>query len=602
MADARNRSHGPLPECVLGPDHDLPIPLAVFRVDVDAKAGVATDAHFAYASKDYCRAISREFDGIVGRSLLEVAEGDAEEWLARCYRAVVLGETVSGFWYDQLARDWTSFTMGPSGVPGCCTYAFIQTEFDEQQRQRLMAAADARTSRFISEMLSDLAAEQDYHAAMDGMLAKMSEIIHAERLSVFEFGPSGMQMTFELLDGREDSQLGSTFNVPKEMLSHWFKNVTQDRVILVPNVSVIERFSEPLYRWCRASGVDSLLAAPFFGDDEIVGFLGAYNYRIDENVDLNRLFEAVSTFIAARIENRQLIESLRRASSHDTLTGLLNRRGSQQAIRDLLARSPQDRHVLALLDIDDFKRVNDVYGHNAGDEALKAMARTLERTFPTDAIVSRNGGDEFLVMLSGDAARDASRLLAGLAHEGLGFTHEGERRQATISAGYARYPEQADNIRALFSMADAALYAVKLSGKAGFGKYTADAEDRTRLRLGFSARDILENSPYRLLVTRADERGEILFASSRLAHMLGYAGMYDLLRSTGGSYAGIVHPEDQARVRAEIERKGSTADPDDHASVTFRAVKKCGDLLEVSASFRFASIEDSGRVLYTHFM
>lgn len=586
---------------VLNPVGDPPVPCAVLRVGIDKDARVATSARYVYASASYCKAISRDLEGVMGRLHAEVGEGDEEEWLAQCYRAVAQGETVSGFGYDSLARDWTCYTLSPSMEPGCCVHTFMCLPVDDQQRRQLMSSADARTSLFISEMLSELAAEQDYFKAMNGMLAKMSEVIHANRLSVFELSGSTMRTSFELLGEGVESQLGAEYNVPRDILSQWFRNVTQDSVVLVPNVSVIERFSAPLYRWCRASGADSLLAAPFFSDGEIVGFLGAYNYQIDETVDLNRLFEAVSTFIAARIENRQLIGDLERASSHDALTGLLNRRGSTQAIEGLFASNNGEHHVLALLDLDDFKRINDVYGHGAGDEALCAMARTMERAFPTEAIRARNGGDEFVVVLSGEAAKNASALLANFVYSGVEFDFEGRHHRLTISAGYARCPEQADNMHDLFLRADTALYAVKQSGKAGFGKYTPDAEERMRIRLGFSAHDILTHAPYLLLISRANEQAEILFASNELACWLGYSSMYALMRATG-SYAGIVYPDDREIVHAFTERLSASTEEHSMETFRFRLLTKEGDTREVRASFRFVDIKGSGEVVYTYFI
>lgn len=587
-----------MPGSVLNRIGDLPVPCAVLRVDIDEDARVATGARYVYASTSYCKAFSRDLEGVVGRLHAEVGEGDEEEWLAQCYRAVVQGETVSGFGYDSLVRDWICYTLSPSAEPGCCVHTYMRLPIDDQRRRQLMSTADARTSLFISEMLSELAAEQDYRAAMNGMLAKMSEVIHANRLSVFELKGNKMRTSFELLGEGAEPQLGAEYNVPKWILSHWFRNVTQDSVVLVPNVSVIERFSEPLYRWCRASGADSLLAAPFFSDGEIVGFLGAYNYSIDETVDLNRLFEAVSTFIAARIENKQLIGDLERASSHDALTGLLNRRGLTQTIEELFASDAYGSHVLALLDLDDFKRINDVYGHGAGDEALCAMARTMERAFPTEAIRARNGGDEFIVMLSGDAAKNASALLASFVYSGLEFDFEGRHHRLTISAGYARCPEQGSNMHDLLQKADTALYAVKQSGKAGFGKYTPDAEERMRIRLGFSAHDVLTNAPYYLLVSRANEQAELLFASNELASLLGYAGMYELMRFVS-SYPDVVHPGDRDAVHEIIRRLAEGAEGHAKETFRFRALTKSGEAREVRASFRFVHIKGSGKVLYT---
>lgn len=585
----------------LDPD-DLSIPCAVFRLTIDEQTNEAVDAHYAYASREYCRAISRDAERIVGYSYLEIGEGDKSEWLEQCHRALTTGETVSGFWYDNLVRDWTCYSISPFAEPNCCVYTLIRVAVDDRQRKSLVSSADARTTLFISDMLSVLAAEQDYDAAMNGMLEMMSTIIHADRLSVFVCSGTETEAAFELCAEGVQPQLGIAFEAPREMLAYWFRNLFTDRVVLVPNTAVIQRASEPLYQWCLASGVKSLLAAPFFIDDEIVGFLGAYNYKIDETIDLNRLFEAVATFIAARIENRQLITSLSRAGTHDPLTDMLNRRGSKEAVERLIRTRPEGHYVLALFDLDDFKRVNDVWGHGAGDEALLSMTHTLRKAFPTNAILSRNGGDEFLAVLSGDAARNASTLLANLTQGGVDFDYEGEPHHITISIGYARYPEQATTMGDLLTKADAALYAVKLAGKAGFGKYTPEAEKHLRLQLGFSARDILDNVPYAMLVSRADPHGDLLFASNELTQLLGYTGLYDLMRSTGGTYAGIVHPGDRASVKDNLERRDETATrqpTDARERFAFRALTKEGDCLHMQAIARFVNIEEAGRVLYT---
>lgn len=587
-----------LPGYVLDRNGKFPLPFAVVRVEVDPEAERVSDAFFLYASEEYCRSISRDPANIVGRSCFETGEGDRQEWLSQCYRVVVHGETVLGFGYDPLVRDWISYSLAPSAAAGCCVYTFTPVVIDEQQRRQLMATTNERTSYFVSEMLSELSAEQSYDAAMNGMLQRMSTIVHAERLSVFECDGRETKTTFELCAKGVEPQLGLVFPASREVLVRWFRNVTTAPVILVPHISIIERFSAPLYQWCVASGVQSLMAAPFFIDGEIVGFLGAYNYQIDETIDLEMLFDAVSTFVAARIENRQLIDSLQRASSHDTLTDLLNRRGAQLAIDELFESDPDGHFVLALIDLDDFKRVNDVYGHAVGDEALRAMTRTLVAAFPTDAILSRNGGDEFLVVLSGDAAANASSLLANLTRRGLDFEFEGDRHHLTLSVGYARHPEQAESLRELVSRADTALYAVKLSGKAGFGKYTAEAEDHMRLQLGFSARDLLEHAPYPMLVSRADEQGDLLFASTECALLLGYSGLYDLTRNTRGAFAALVHPDDRAAVMDNLAALDRGL-PDGKSHFVFRALTKGDGVRSVYASFRFVDIEETGRVLYT---
>lgn len=591
-----------VPQAALGPEGDFPVAYAVFRVTIDHDAGIATDAHYVHASKSYCRAISRDFEGVIGHSHQEILEADEAgetQWLAQCYQVVALGETIRGFVYDPIVRDWTCYCLAPSGTPDCCVYSFIRTTVDDEQRSQLLSTVEARTSYFISEMLSQLAAEQSYESAMNGMLAMMSTVIHADRLGVFECGGEATTMTFELCAEGVTPQVGIVGPISKQTLSYWFHNVTKDRVVLVPNITVIERMSKLLYGWCVRSNVHSLLAAPFYDDGEIVGFFGAYNYQIDADIDLNQLFEAVSTFIAARIENRQLIDSLQRAGTHDALTDVLNRRGADAAINEFITRHPDESYVLVLIDLDDFKRVNDVYGHGAGDEALRSLTRTLQETFPTEAIISRNGGDEFMLLLSGEAAENASSLLAQLTQHGVHFDYEDQALHLTLSVGYARYPEQGRSIHDLATKADTALYAVKMVGKSGFGKYTEGAEAHLRPQLGFAARDILASIPYPMLISRADPSGDILFASSELARMLGYSGMYELVRATGGAFAGLVHPDYRVIVPATLEEHGEHGVAGTAVVFSFRALCKNGTALSVEARSRFVTIEESGRAVYT---
>lgn len=587
-----------IPRAALGMDGDFPVPYAVFSVEVDEEQGTAVDSRYVYASEEYCRAISRDVEGIIGRSQLEVAEGDGATWLAMCYRAVAKQEASSGFWYDPLVRDWACYTITPSATEGHCVYSYIRVTVDDQQRRQLMATTDARTSLLISEMLSQLAAEQSYDVAMNGMLQMMSKVIHADRLIVFECRGDKTTATFELCGKGMEPVVGSTFPLGREMLAYWFRNVTTDRVVLVPKASVIERVSKPLYDWCVATGVESLLAAPFFSEGEIVGFLGAYNYQMDETIDLNRLFAAVSTFIAARIENRQLIDSLLHASSHDALTDLLNRRGAQEAMGELLEREPDGHYVLAVIDVDNFKRVNDVYGHTAGDEALIAMTRLLKETFPVDAILSRNGGDEFLVLLYGTMAEQASTHLANLTERGVSFDCGCGDLHLTVSVGYARYPEQATTMRDLFSKADAALYAVKLTGKNGFGKFTHEAEVQARFQLGFSAHDLLESVPFPLLVSRAEGQGEILFVSIDLAHQLGYAGRHELMQAARGSLKNLMLVEDRQRVQDSLDRWSREKDDGAARRLRFRMLVKGGGVLVADGLCSIAKVEETGQVLY----
>ena len=448
-------------------------------------------------------------------------------------------------------------------------------------------------------MLSTLTSEHSYAGAMNGVLEMMSMLIHTDRMSIFECGGDKTTITFERRTEEVPSLLGVEFDLPRWAINKWFGFIGDKPVALVPDTDILVRYSKPLHEWCVENGIKSLMAAPFFNDGEIVGFLGAYNAHVYETVDLNRLFAAVSAFIGARIENRRLIDRMAWASEHDVLTDLYDRRGSEQAIKRYRTEHPDAPYTLILIDLDNFKSINDVLGHTAGDEALKAAADVMREVFPKDAILCRNGGDEFLVALLGEAAQRADELVEQFSNMPLEYECDGERRQMTASVGYAQFPDQTSSVRNLYNMADAALYAVKLAGKAGFSKYTPEAASHYRSHLGFTANTIMEGIPLSLIVHKRDENHGILFASNAFCHLLGCDDVRGLIRLSGGSSADLVHPDDRKRVFKELTQLATAGENAGGLTSTLRLRSQDGAFVNVSATSYYVNIPSAGEAFYS---
>jgi len=152
----------------------------------------------------------------------------------------------------------------------------------------------------------------------------------------------------------------------------------------------------------------------------------------------------------------------------DQLTGSLNRRGLEDVLERELART--DRRgtplCIALLDLDDFKRINDTHGHAAGDEALIHLVRVVKDTLRTMDVIARFGGEEFLILLPDTPLDSASATITRLQRELTKriFLYNNQRLLITFSAGVAlRAPNETRS--ALIGRADAALYRAKKAGK-----------------------------------------------------------------------------------------------------------------------------------------
>jgi diguanylate cyclase (GGDEF)-like protein len=173
--------------------------------------------------------------------------------------------------------------------------------------------------------------------------------------------------------------------------------------------------------------------------------------------------------VVVALENARLHRMVERQAMVDSLTGLANRRSLEESLRSELARAARfaDTVSVVLADLDDFKQVNDRYGHAAGDEVLKAFATALRKTVRESDVAGRWGGEEFALVLPGtDApggARLAERARAAIEASRVEMPN-GDLISVTASFGVAAFPESRE-ISEILEAADAALYAAKDGGK-----------------------------------------------------------------------------------------------------------------------------------------
>ena len=248
---------------------------------------------------------------------------------------------------------------------------------------------------------------------------------------------------------------------------------------------------------------------------------------------------------------KETLARLHRLTFNDGLTGILNRLSIDKALEDWHAQAKGTPAVLISLDLDDFKFINDLLGHAAGDEALRALARRLRDFFGRTALVARNGGDEFTVLLPATTAAQAERLLSELTQAPQHYLYGGVERSFTLSIGYVSYPDQAESLRDLTRYADAALYATKLKGKNGFSRYAAEQEQVDRAKLSFSLRDISQNLPGAIIVCSAAD-GKVLYANDEAFRLLDCTDLDDFAAYTQKDVVRILYPGDRTETIASV--------------------------------------------------
>jgi diguanylate cyclase (GGDEF)-like protein/PAS domain S-box-containing protein len=202
-------------------------------------------------------------------------------------------------------------------------------------------------------------------------------------------------------------------------------------------------------------------------------------------------------------ERKQVEQRVQFLANFDALTGLPNRHQLADRAKYALSLAKRNRKSLALmfLDIDNFKDINDTFGHTFGDALLVEFANRLKLVLREEDIVSRFGGDEFILLLPDNdghgAHRTADRLLDAISEP----YHIGQNwLNLTASIGIAIYPDDGLDLESLFRHADTAMYRVKQEGRHGYRFFTAEMQARSarNMQLGNALHDALEHDQFRL--------------------------------------------------------------------------------------------------------
>ncbi|MDT3686632.1 MAG: GGDEF domain-containing protein [Pseudorhodoplanes sp.] len=180
------------------------------------------------------------------------------------------------------------------------------------------------------------------------------------------------------------------------------------------------------------------------------------------------LYVVGTAFIVVVMAKEHSAQVHKTAAMTDYMTGLYNRRGFLEVAQKLIAaqRRKGESVTVLMFDLDHFKSINDRFGHDVGDEALRTFAATASSNMRGDDIVGRLGGEEFAAILPGNggtAFMVAERVR--LAFEVAGVTISGHDMNATVSIGAAESPAETANITALLTRADLALYRAKTTGR-----------------------------------------------------------------------------------------------------------------------------------------
>lgn len=236
------------------------------------------------------------------------------------------------------------------------------------------------------------------------------------------------------------------------------------------------------------------------------------------------------------------------AAETDALTGLQNRYSAVPMIRENLFKNPESSSALVMMDLDDFKRVNDRFGHGAGDEMLKAVARKLKDKFSMYGIVCRLGGDEFLGLLMNRSKEFTDEFLTDLLAQPVTIEYEGHTISCRMSAGYSMYPEQGKEYHQLYQLADKGMYAAKRGGKSRFCMYAPGEDEDSFTKVELTSSELLESMPAAFAICEASMSNPILLVNSAFTKFFRCHSFTQLYSFCEGHMINLVSEEGRDKV------------------------------------------------------
>lgn len=311
------------------------------------------------------------------------------------------------------------------------------------------------------------------------LLTSISDFFRVDRAYLYAFSEdySCMTNTHEWCAPGVSPLLETQQKVPIDEFRWWHEQITamvnQNRVVFIEDVDNLPAEAAFEQTMLQEQGVCSMFSVPIRIRGKVTGFFGVDSLsKRTWRTDQADLLIIVSGLLSGALERHRLEQELLNQSIRDPLTGLHNRRYLMPRLEELLARSSRqgERFALAMFDIDHFKHINDSLGHLAGDYILQCFAELLVRCTRTTDVVSRFGGEEFLVVFAAVESEEVKALVARVLEVVRTETciYNGHTIPVTASAGVVGVEEltgEPVTPHLLIDHADRRLYQAKQGGR-----------------------------------------------------------------------------------------------------------------------------------------
>jgi diguanylate cyclase (GGDEF)-like protein len=219
----------------------------------------------------------------------------------------------------------------------------------------------------------------------------------------------------------------------------------------------------------RKVNIHSIIGAPIFSRGIFKGYIVVehelWNFFSQDHI---AFVSSITNHIGIALENNFLYNKVKESSITDPLLGIYNRRYFFEYIEGRVKQNPEEKFAMIMVDIDNFKKFNDKYGHQFGDKVLIETSNVLRKNIGQDDFIARYGGEEIVIYIRnvnsyGDMFAKIDYLREKLSNHVIEYRDE--KKSVTASFGISYYPENGDTVQKVLSVADSMLYVAKNSGR-----------------------------------------------------------------------------------------------------------------------------------------
>lgn len=271
---------------------------------------------------------------------------------------------------------------------------------------------------FFVDIGKAIVAAKSLSEILDKIMEQIGKIFTPLNWSLLLVDPKSDELVFRVVVGKASDLIRGTRISMNEGISGWIARTGQ--AVIIEDVTKDSRFNNRIDKMTGFT-TQSIIGVPLKTGEKVLGVIELINKLNGEAFTPFELevLSTIADFAAIAIEKAYYIRAIRKISRQDHLTGCLNRRSMDMILSREIERSRRREAVLSvlLLDINDFKKINDIYGHPYGDEVLKLCAGIIQKNVRKIDYVVRYGGDEFAVIMPDTDETEAERVRERILHE-----------------------------------------------------------------------------------------------------------------------------------------------------------------------------------------